>query len=498
VSYATPRKSRRVPLPVRVHLKLEGVPDPVTETLLNVSLGGMAMAIRRPPELGSLLTFEFDLGESLIEGTGEVVWIHPIPEHFAGKSEVGIRFRYLSTGSRERIFRLVQWYTGQEQTPTPEEVADAVASGRMAPAPGSSPLPKAGSAPEPATATRMMPATKAGEEGPPVSFPVPPRRQEAPPAADWRFPSAPASEPPPPTAPAEPASSFQPFEERYRPPGEEAVGATVRFPTPTADRLDEDLEPALERPAAPFAATREPLPRRGSTLGTVAKLFALGLVLGLLALAAYLYSDVWLGALGLASKPAAETPKAAQVAEVPKPLAPSLPPSGKPGVTLAEEVAATAPAGEPVETAPEATPEAEPEPTPEAVPPPTPQVEAPAPAPSEAASARTIESIGASRGAGATTIEIRAGGALRADDVVVSRLPGAPPKVLVKLLGINRLYQPNTIEVGTEELQRIRVGLHVGARDSALHVVLDLGGADIEVASREVRGDTLRLRLTRG
>jgi hypothetical protein len=70
--------------------------------------------------------------------------------------------------------------------------------------------------------------------------------------------------------------------------------------------------------------------------------------------------------------------------------------------------------------------------------------------------------------------------------------------VLVKLLGINRLYQPNTIEVGTEELQRIRVGLHVGARDSALHVVLDLGGADIEVASREVRGDTLRLRLTRG
>jgi len=111
VRYSIPRKSRRVPLSTLVNLKLERLSGAVTEITSDLSLGGMFVPSDTPAEIGSLVAFEFKVGEDQVEGTGEVIWQRKEGEGPDQPPGMGIRFRYLSPGSRERIFRLVQRYT---------------------------------------------------------------------------------------------------------------------------------------------------------------------------------------------------------------------------------------------------------------------------------------------------------------------------------------------------------------------------------------------------
>jgi uncharacterized protein (TIGR02266 family) len=94
-----------------VNLKLEKLSGAVTEVTSDLSLGGMFVPSDTPAEIGSLVAFEFKVGEELVEGTGEVVWHRLVADGADQPPGMGIRFRYLSPGSRERIFRLVQRYT---------------------------------------------------------------------------------------------------------------------------------------------------------------------------------------------------------------------------------------------------------------------------------------------------------------------------------------------------------------------------------------------------
>jgi uncharacterized protein (TIGR02266 family) len=94
-----------VPLETRVYLKLEELTDPVTTTTGNISLGGMYVHMPQPAPEGSLVAFEFRLGEVLVEGTGEVVWSRAANNGDDPSSGMGVRFRFLSPGSRERIFQ---------------------------------------------------------------------------------------------------------------------------------------------------------------------------------------------------------------------------------------------------------------------------------------------------------------------------------------------------------------------------------------------------------
>ncbi len=138
--YSIPRKSRRVPLSTLVNLKLERLSGAVTEITSDLSLGGMFVPSDTPAEIGSLVAFEFKVGEDLVEGTGEVVWQRKEGDGPDQPPGMGIRFRYLSPGSRERIFRLVQRYTqegdealspvGSEEQPAAAQATPPVAAVR--------------------------------------------------------------------------------------------------------------------------------------------------------------------------------------------------------------------------------------------------------------------------------------------------------------------------------------------------------------------------------
>lgn len=519
---------------MRVHLKLEGVVDPITESLLNVSLGGMAVAIRRPPPVGSLVAFEFDLGEALIEGTGEVVWVHPIPDHPMGKSDVGVRFRYLSPGSRERIFRLVQWYTGQDSTPGAEQVAEALASGVLSPAGSTTP----GRIPASRSPVLPLPLDDAGEmvemedltvRG--TALPVPePAEPSAPPAT---FPTPLSS-----NSPAEPTSWPVPaLGAQAWAPEAEPAGRASEEPAEVAP--EPGWEPRWRQPASEPAEAEaeepEALPRGGPSFAQVAAprrrsllpLFLLGMTLGLVGFAGYLFRDTVLGWLGMGNRPAPAQPAASSPApnatppaanpEPARPAAGSLPANTSTGTTLVEDVGAGSAASAPAEKGPDAAAEGsetatETAPQPQAARPepetqpaaPQPAPASPQPTPASPASsnaagprARSIEQIRWQASGGATTLEIQASGRLDPARVSFSRLEGTPPRLLVKLGGIDRLYKPTAIEAKTSELARIRSGLHLSPGETSLHVVLDLTSPAVTLAEKSFDGETLRLRLVR-
>ena len=75
----------------------------------------------------------------------------------------------------------------------------------------------------------------------------------------------------------------------------------------------------------------------------------------------------------------------------------------------------------------------------------------------------------------------------------VSRLETPPPRALVRIQGIERPFARSAIPVGNELVERIRLGFHPGARESELHLVLDLATPDAGILRSEAAGSELRL-----
>jgi hypothetical protein len=71
-----------------------------------------------------------------------------------------------------------------------------------------------------------------------------------------------------------------------------------------------------------------------------------------------------------------------------------------------------------------------------------------------------------------------------------------PPRVLVRLVRVDR-YRRFEVAVGTDELDRIRIGHHPEQNPPSLHLVLDLAGAEVKLVSTEVEGAEVRLTLGR-
>ena len=71
-----PRDSRRVPLETRVQFKFDRFDGFISEYSANISPGGLFLRTRAPQPPGTVLDFEFRLGDGfeLIRGRGEVVW----------------------------------------------------------------------------------------------------------------------------------------------------------------------------------------------------------------------------------------------------------------------------------------------------------------------------------------------------------------------------------------------------------------------------------------
>jgi hypothetical protein len=104
--------------------------------------------------------------------------------------------------------------------------------------------------------------------------------------------------------------------------------------------------------------------------------------------------------------------------------------------------------------------------------------------------------VAASRIGDETVVTVRANGELSLDSVRVSRLKD-PARVWVRIRGIETFYRPNDIEVGTPEVERVRVGHHPEETPQSLYVVFDLEDSTAVVREHTVEGDTLRVVVGR-
>ena len=120
------------------------------------------------------------------------------------------------------------------------------------------------------------------------------------------------------------------------------------------------------------------------------------------------------------------------------------------------------------------------------------QPETPAPEPvAEVVStnpATAIESIEVEPGSGGTIVSIRGNGNLGDGAVSMENL-SSPPRVLVRLRGIQSVYRPYTIESATGEVTRARIGHHEDRRPPELWVVLDLTVPEAEIGGIDIQGD---------
>lgn len=116
---SVPRDSRRVPIAAQVTFKFERFAGFISEYSANISPTGMYITTNQPEPPGSVLDFEFQLGDGfeIIQGKGEVVWIRAVAEGPSRPAGMGIRFLELSEGSKELIYRMVDQYVQDGGTP---------------------------------------------------------------------------------------------------------------------------------------------------------------------------------------------------------------------------------------------------------------------------------------------------------------------------------------------------------------------------------------------
>ncbi len=130
--------------------------------------------------------------------------------------------------------------------------------------------------------------------------------------------------------------------------------------------------------------------------------------------------------------------------------------------------------------------------------------EKPEPQPTEApvtvdvvsAPAHTIVDIKADAGEGGTVVLIRTDGSIESGRVRTSILP-SPPRILVRVSGIDSLYRPLEIPVGTSEVRGIRVGHHPETRPPSLWIVLDRSDEDVVVRDVQISGNAIRIEVGR-
>ena len=110
--------------------------------------------------------------------------------------------------------------------------------------------------------------------------------------------------------------------------------------------------------------------------------------------------------------------------------------------------------------------------------------------------ATRIVDVAVKRVGDATVIDIRGDGDLSEDRLRVSLLAD-PPRVWLRIRGIETFFKPNEIAIGSPELSRIRVGHHPEDTPVSLWIVLDLADGSMIVRDTKVSGDTIRVSVGR-
>jgi uncharacterized protein (TIGR02266 family) len=110
--------------------------------------------------------------------------------------------------------------------------------------------------------------------------------------------------------------------------------------------------------------------------------------------------------------------------------------------------------------------------------------------------ATRIVDVAVARVGDATVVDIRGNGGLSEARLRVSALDD-PPRVWLRIRGIEDFYRPSEIAVGSPEVSRIRVGHHPEESPVSLWIVLDLADGSAVVRDTSVSGDTIRVSVGR-
>jgi uncharacterized protein (TIGR02266 family) len=431
---SVPRDSRRVPIAAKVAFKFERFSGFISEYSANISPTGMFITTNKPEPPGSVLDFEFQLGDGfdLIRGKGEVVWIRAVAEGPSRPAGIGIRFLELSEGSKELIYRIVDQYIQDGGTPFDVSLRP----------------------PDPVQPIPVAP----------------------PPPAQSPFPDLPDSG----TFPAVDSSSWLPPEPQtginpgINPPVDDDDFPPFMPPLPPMD------DPEPPRPTVHFggfAASAAP-PRRSPVI----PIAVAGLVLALAA-AGYLFRDSLGGMLGLGGD--AEAGSVAPQGPPPGSRAAAPPPQETPeSITpIIEEEGEATPMPEVVRRREEETPA-----------PAAPAAAEAAPAALAGPSVTALERITFEPAAGGTDVILWGNGAIRPEVYDQSHM-GSPPRELIRLTGITRPFPAAKVAVGTGEVKQVRVGYHEKAGGNELHVVIDLADPGVQVTRIEAREKQLKIHL---
>jgi hypothetical protein len=108
---------------------------------------------------------------------------------------------------------------------------------------------------------------------------------------------------------------------------------------------------------------------------------------------------------------------------------------------------------------------------------------------------RVVDVVAAAR-ADTTSVVVRGNGAFDASGIRTLRLED-PVRLWVSISPIETFYRPNEIQVGSDEVDRVRIGFHPEDSPPALYVVLDLAGDDVVLLDTSVQGDAIRLTVGR-
>ena len=475
-----PRDSRRVPLETRVQFKFDRFDGFISEYSANISPGGLFLRTRAPQPPGTVLDFEFRLGDGfeLIRGRGEVVWNRLEDEGPTRPAGMGLRFLELSEGSKDLIYRIVDQHVLHGGTPF--------------------------------DVTQRPPD--------PIPAPPPPVSPAAPP---WSRPAAPAAARDvfdlPPPAPATDASSWLPSLD------DAGLGA----------RPSGEPFPHLEIPGVAVPPEPEPTapPMFASTLGQHSSaraprrklpwaLLAAGLVL---AAALFLLRDRVMGWMGLGGEdeiaqapppparpkktrralPATAPNSSPSLATAGSPAPSTEPPATPPASPAAGAVPQTSAAPPATSAVPAPAPKAPPAAAPSPAPAPAPAAKAPFPAVPEengtslTAPLTTLEKITFEAAGGGTDVILWGNGAIPASVYTQARIEGNPPRELFRLSGIRQPFGKPRLVVGTPEVLQIRTGFHAGTHGNEVHVVLDLANPGVKVTQVEPGPQRLRIHLQR-
>jgi len=490
-----PRDSRRVPIATSVQFKFDRFSGFISEYSSNISPTGMFIVSENPEPPGRILDLEFRLGDGfeIIKGQGEVVWARTESEGPGRPPGMGLRFLDLAPGSKELIYRIVDQYVAQGGTPF-----DLTG---VRPAPEVPELPPLAHEPDPfpdlegggGTVLPWSPTQKEQKEtlmrGGDVLPPLEP--------LDEIF----RLEEMTPPDPAAAAASAPPVETDLdlTQAGPTVVGFDEPIPDPPsyptasapASPANDLFASYLPQPAAPQDT---PQVRPLSTLAGGASVQqqprrvlipVLLVVLLAVAAAAFLLRDRIGGWIGLGGG----GEEVVTAGQKPLPRRTAVPP---PTRTLHEEVSLTSDnTSSRQEEAPPDEPEAQP--LPEVVQ----RKPAPAPAPPLVAAgpaATAIERITFEPALGGTTVILWGNGSLRPESFKQISVD-SPPREVIQIRGVRRPFTPTRIPVGTSEVKQIRVGYHESPGGNELHVVLDLAGPRVKVASIEPDGQRLRILL---